>query len=306
KIASFDGGGIRGVITLKLLEALEAKGNFQTHTHFDLFAGTSTGSILAVALAAGLSVSEMLKDYKTLSADVFSHGKWLDLFQEKFSRKPLKETLLDVLAPFGIDATTPLSALTKKVVIPTVRLDDPQTKRWSMVLLENITPAGKNHGIIDAILSSTAAPTYFSSYENCVDGGVAMNNPSLAAYSVAQIPLSLEKRGVQLLSLGTGYVPKDYPGNEDWGPAEWLSLLSKDSSQGAVPLLSLLMDVSQQIPTQICSLLLPNAFRRINFPLSKAISLDDASAIPTLIAKTETFLDHHSDRITATATWLTT
>lgn len=56
RILSFDGGGIRGLVTLALLKRLEAKiPNLITGA--DLFAGTSTGGIIALGLAAGNSVT---------------------------------------------------------------------------------------------------------------------------------------------------------------------------------------------------------------------------------------------------------
>ena len=55
RILSFDGGGIRGIVTLAILKRLEtAFPNLIANT--DLFAGTSTGGIIALALAAGKSV----------------------------------------------------------------------------------------------------------------------------------------------------------------------------------------------------------------------------------------------------------
>jgi patatin-like phospholipase/acyl hydrolase len=54
RILSLDGGGIRGVLTASLLERLEEKQpGFLTMV--DLFAGTSTGGILALALASGMT-----------------------------------------------------------------------------------------------------------------------------------------------------------------------------------------------------------------------------------------------------------
>ena len=48
RILSCDGGGIRGVITAKLLQALDPS----VIKNIDLFAGTSTGSIIALGRAS--------------------------------------------------------------------------------------------------------------------------------------------------------------------------------------------------------------------------------------------------------------
>src|SRR5438270_13739741 len=53
-ILALDGGGIRGLLTTILLERLEAAvPGFLSH--IDLFAGTSTGGILALGLASGIT-----------------------------------------------------------------------------------------------------------------------------------------------------------------------------------------------------------------------------------------------------------
>ena len=49
RILSCDGGGIRGVITAKLLQALDPS----VIKNIDLFAGTSTGANLVAAIALG-------------------------------------------------------------------------------------------------------------------------------------------------------------------------------------------------------------------------------------------------------------
>ncbi|MEJ2299862.1 MAG: patatin-like phospholipase family protein, partial [Anaerolineales bacterium] len=71
RILSMDGGGIRGLITVILLERLES-----AHPGFlekiDLLAGTSTGGILALAVAAGLSPERIRHLYETSGRNVFA------------------------------------------------------------------------------------------------------------------------------------------------------------------------------------------------------------------------------------------
>ena len=63
RVLSLDGGGIRGLLTAVILERLEAANPFLSHV--DLFAGTSTGGILALGLAAGYSPTERLNYMKS-------------------------------------------------------------------------------------------------------------------------------------------------------------------------------------------------------------------------------------------------
>ena len=71
RILALDGGGVRGMITLAILERLEAllaeatgrtDGSFRLAHYFDLIGGTSTGSIIATGLAMGHSASELLAE----------------------------------------------------------------------------------------------------------------------------------------------------------------------------------------------------------------------------------------------------
>jgi patatin-like phospholipase/acyl hydrolase len=64
RILACDGGGIFGVITAKLLQALDRS----VLDSIDLFAGTSTGSIIALGLASGVSIDTILDLYSSEQA----------------------------------------------------------------------------------------------------------------------------------------------------------------------------------------------------------------------------------------------
>jgi patatin-like phospholipase/acyl hydrolase len=63
RLLALDGGGIRGLVTLGILEKLEADlraasdagASFRLSDFFDFIGGTSTGAILAAGLAIGKS-----------------------------------------------------------------------------------------------------------------------------------------------------------------------------------------------------------------------------------------------------------
>ena len=58
KLLALDGGGMRGVITLRVLRRLEKLLGQPLGEYFDYVAGTSTGAIIAGCLAAGMSVEK--------------------------------------------------------------------------------------------------------------------------------------------------------------------------------------------------------------------------------------------------------
>ena len=75
KILSLDGGGIRGVLSAKLLETVETALKEQKgqalHEYFDLISGTSTGSILAAGIACGMNAKRLIDIYKDEGENIF-------------------------------------------------------------------------------------------------------------------------------------------------------------------------------------------------------------------------------------------
>jgi patatin-like phospholipase/acyl hydrolase len=87
KLLSIDGGGIKGISALLILDAImtqirtkELSSRFSSNTtvrlpvdYFDLAAGTSTGGIIALMLfRLRMSTAQALEMYYRLAADVFS------------------------------------------------------------------------------------------------------------------------------------------------------------------------------------------------------------------------------------------
>lgn len=86
-ILSIDGGGARGMIPAVILEEVERRSGRRISSLFDRICGTSTGSILACALAAPESAGstepmfrarEIVEIYRTLGSEVFSRGSFND------------------------------------------------------------------------------------------------------------------------------------------------------------------------------------------------------------------------------------
>ncbi len=71
RILSLDGGGIRGIITAVWLDRLEQALKGPVREHFDLIAGTSTGGILACAVANGIAASKIIEMYNDYGREIF-------------------------------------------------------------------------------------------------------------------------------------------------------------------------------------------------------------------------------------------
>lgn len=70
RIVALDGGGIRGLVTLGWLERVTERYP-ECLTSADLLAGTSTGGILSLALAAGVSISDLRDLYLNRGPVIF-------------------------------------------------------------------------------------------------------------------------------------------------------------------------------------------------------------------------------------------
>jgi patatin-like phospholipase/acyl hydrolase len=286
RILSLDGGGIRGVFTTTVLEQLAAAApGFLAKV--DLFAGTSTGAIIALGLAAGIAPAELTRLYLEHGAEIFpeSHLGWLadasKLVCAEYDNANLERLLEEAFAPLGV-AT--LGDLRPKVLVPTFDLDsadDPRRapgapRTWKPKFFHNYDgPTGdRDARIVDVLMRTTAGPTYFPTYDGFVDGGVIANNPSVAALAQAINP---ETGGqaladVRLLSVGTGRRLRFKAGKtHDWGYVQW-----------AKPLLHILIEGAMDTARYECQQLLGTHFQRVDDDLAREIELDDVADAPAL------------------------
>jgi len=276
RILSFDGGGIRGLVTLALLKRLETQIPNLIKSA-DLLAGTSTGGIIALGLAAGKSVDDLIALYQNNGKKIFDDS-WLNNIRnvDGLVGADYEQTELQTLLQ-GIFADKQLKDLGKRVLIPSFDLDDEdpdETKRtWNPKFFHNF-PGPDSDGdesVVDVALNTSAAPTYFPTHATYIDGGVVANNPSMAAVAQTQDNRNTDPApalgDIRVLSLGTGTNLSFVNGeNLDWGLAQW-----------AKPLVSLLLDASMGIADYQCRFMLRDNYRRIApvFPHDTNIKLDE-------------------------------
>ncbi len=304
RILSFDGGGIRGVLTAVLLNRLlgEYPGLLQARPDtVTMFAGTSTGGILALGLAAGLTPKDIRDLYVTNGKLIFDSSWARDVVDvgglsgSKYDNANLKQILQETFG--GLK----LQDLKSRVLIASFSLDnqapDAFNRTWNPKFFHNF-PGADSDGeslVINVAMDTSAAPTYFPSYGVYVDGGVIANNPSMAAVGQA-----LDGRNepaeraalneIKLLSLGTGASLQYIDGqNLDWGDAQWIK-----------PILNIMMDGSVGVADFQCKQLLGDQYWRLEpiFPSGKSFPMDDVSKIVDLMDFAGSF------DLTATVAWL--
>jgi patatin-like phospholipase/acyl hydrolase len=283
RIISFDGGGIRGVFSATLIEEMDKqqKGFWQD---FDLYAGTSTGGIIALALAAGIEPPQIRELYEQNGSKVFEHpipypfSLILQPFMAAYTHKNLKRLLIEW---FG-DKT--LGDLKKRVMITSFDLVNPyprpgRPRMWKPKFFTNFPTPGEDSGekIVDVALRTSAAPTFFPIYQGYTDGGVAANDPSMAALAQALDKNTGQQvlKNVVLLSVGAG-LNAHYLNvkRENWGWLQWF---------WGLLVINIMFDGSLGVAEYQCSRILEERYHRLNPALDQDVALDEVSAIPYLV-----------------------
>ena len=274
KILSIDGGGIRGVFPAMLLANYEAElkskgvANWQVYQNFDLLAGTSTGGILAIALALGIPAQELYELYLTEAKNIFGKKKGI-LEQIKYAsheRDVLERLIRDKFKETNSEGKDPILKDCKtNVCIPIFDLLHGKPS----VLKNNYHPRFTRDYHIpayQAALATSAAPTFFTpfgaeykdlngvskTFNNKVDGGVFANNPALLAIIEAQEAFKQELSDLKVLSIGTGHQRfSDGEKRQKWGLHYWMlkdkkrriiDLFMQGQSQLAENLISLMQN----------------------------------------------------------------
>ena len=228
RMLALDGGGIRGLLTLGILEVVEkfiaGRTGKALHEYFDYIAGTSTGAIIAAGLASGLSVGSLVKFYQDNGEAMFESSRLIDRVKSFYTADPLRYKLQEV---FGEKTT--LEPQNLKCLLLVVTKNATTDSPWP---ISSNPDAIYNHPqrldcnlkipLWQIVRASTAAPVYFPPEmlqwdKNdpkktfvFVDGGVTPhNNPAFLLYRMATEPAyrltwGAGERSLFLLSVGTG------------------------------------------------------------------------------------------------------
>jgi patatin-like phospholipase/acyl hydrolase len=247
-----------------------------------LVGGSSIGGVNALCLAAGCSPARMVKLYSDRAKNIFKKRDWWDsiagpgdeLYRADYDNDGLREELEGLLGDKS------LGDLDKKVLISSFDLDNRgaldtyQRRFWKAKFFHNYDSSGndKDQLAVDVGLRTSAAPTYFPSYQGYVDGGLVANNPALCALGRA-VKSGVPLEEIVILSIGAGMSPAYVEGERlDWGYKQWMPLL-----------MPLFLDGMTGIPDYVCEQLLPNRYVRVQSFLQEDIPLDGVDKVDDLI-----------------------
>lgn len=311
KILSFDGGGIRGVLSARILKEVERQIKEKTgkplHEYFDMIAGTSTGSILTAGVANKLPTDQIIELYKKYGASIFPSKfrvPFLTNIKEgvipgkgyKYSHEGLENALRE---QFG---DTPIS----KIESPIILILAYDTLYRNTTFFTNCHPE-LGERWFDPIplwkicVCSSSAPTYFPPYKlepgkevgkwefPHIDGGVSANNPSLAAISQAlsisqskDVPEEVKKKynlnnvqlqDISLLSIGTGQSgnPFTYEEVKGWSVLRLVSHL-----------VDIFMEPKGEIDSRVCMQLMggleSDRYLRLQFELNEKFAAKEGES----------------------------
>ncbi|XP_076883182.1 patatin-like protein 1 [Bidens hawaiensis] len=276
-ILNIDGGGIRGVIPGVILQYLESElqeldgKEARLIDYFDVVSGTSTGGLITTMITAPNADNRPLFARKDIVPFYLEHGPKIfkqvggplagfikllkTLVGPRYNGKYLKQVT-------SLLGTTKLSQTLTNIVIPTFDIKNMQPVIFSSFQV----PREPNLDVqlADVCMGTSAAPTYLPAHYfqkgdrefNLIDGGMAVNNPSLLA--IGEVTRQLMKAGPYfpvitpldytrylLISLGTGtqkQTPKfDAKMASKWGVIGWLT------NQGSTPLIDAFTQASADL-----------------------------------------------------------
>ncbi len=282
RILALDGGGIRGVLTLGMLAEIEALlkkrfGNdddFRLAHYFDLIGGTSTGSIIAAALAIGKTVAEVRQHYEDLGNAVFKPSIWrLGLVRQKFDAADVARALKSVFGDRTLaqgDYLTGLMVMSKRLDTgsPWPLSNNPRARyfgvRPNVISANSPTIPNGEFPLWKVVRASSAAPYFFAPEHidiaradksrglgavkgEFIDGGVSTaNNPSLQLMLMATLEgfnfnWKVGPDDLLVVSLGTGKAD----------PAQGLSsgLMGVSAAHAMRALTSLMDDCGDMVET---------------------------------------------------------
>ena len=330
-------GLIPALVIKNLEERLQAEAgpDARVADYFHLFAGTSTGGLVALSLTARdpgepsrpkISAEDLAKLYTDDGRTIFHLGLWRKirtlwgLIGPKYSSKPLGNA---ITAHLGAEPKLADALRDLMVVAYDMTASEPYFfKRWPA-----LEDDAANHPIVDAALATAAAPTYFPSKEvddhALVDGGVFAANPALAAVVEAlkrrsDEPHHLSTDDLLVLSIGTGQHEDHFSQGEvsGWGKLGWVL-----PHNGDPPILATVLGgasdgvdhwthtlLNEPPPPHVTKEEIGRGprFYRMQVDLNRTIQMDDPSkatldalrsAADTLVAERETELADIAERL---------
>lgn len=318
-VLSLDGGGIRGLIAGRILQAIDEEAHQPLHGLFDLVAGTSTGALLALGLALPDPNAGARRDGREL-AELYRHcGRCMfqrstghtlrtlwGLVGSRYPSGPAEE-VFDL--HFG---DVRLSQACPDVLVPAydLRAREP----YAFTSWRARSEPDQDADAADVARAATAAPVFFEPYplpgddgasRVLVDGGLIANSPAVSAYVEVLADPGLPDRAY-VVSVGTGDQHESYPPEQarGWGLLDWATRIVDVVIDGSQH------EADRHLDRALCGP--EDTYHRLQPPLdpqdpsldrASTGQLDDASKqnLDALEVLAAAYLEEHRDQVRAIA-----
>lgn len=264
RILALSGGGARGIFQARLIQRIETEFSIRIIDNCSHIAGVSTGSITAAALAVGARGRDIYHSFTSLANLIFRRKLFAAIRSgPRYSQDTFRRELASMLGDYTFDA------LPIELIIPASSVDTHNGRVFTKATDPRML-------VIDAVLASTAAPTYFAPWRvrgdarAYYDGGLWANSPGAVALRVATT--TTEVCNVRLLSIGTGKLPS----GSNPAQLDRIRTLSIRTIQFLLDIVPSLRD--WDIAEQIKWILSSTQWLDINPVLRRWIPLDDVKA----------------------------
>ena len=204
RVLALDGGGVRGAISVAFLERIEEIFGAQAYAdylktnegataspqaretkrkeladavllcdHFDFVGGTSTGALIAGAIALGYRTDQIKDFYLKRAQTIFQRPFWrIPGLQAKFDARGLQKEIDDIVRDRTLDSAdlrTGMCVVTKRMDTgaPWILANNPRTPYWDTKAPDPAKPNDKGHignrhyKLATLVRASTAAPHFF-------------------------------------------------------------------------------------------------------------------------------------------------
>ncbi|KIM21761.1 hypothetical protein M408DRAFT_300959 [Serendipita vermifera MAFF 305830] len=236
KLASFDGGGVRGLSQLEIMNNIMHRLNWDRQLngdepllpceHFDLIGGSGTGGLIAIMLAKlRMTVEETSEEFCML-IDVF---KKLDATPQEMTQL-LKESMEDIMKRRGLLINTKLLDVAQTQGCQCFVVASLRANTGTRICLRSYpvpTHPASNVTIIEAILATCAMQPTFAPVKlgpryrekEYIGPSLGANNPIHDVISEAHSLFGKEATVASILSVGSGHpgiitIPSDDGGDD--------------------------------------------------------------------------------------------
>jgi patatin-like phospholipase/acyl hydrolase len=231
-ILSIDGGGIRGIIPAIILAELEKDLSKSLYETFDMYAGSSVGSWIILAISAlQYNSTQLLALFNEPTIQQIFCKRWFGLLSLIHGHKYKGSGKRAVLDHVFQDVR--FLSLKKQTLVTAYDLVNNQAVVFKS--RGKSSDAAYNPTVAEIADASSAAPTYFPPIETSatptrwlVDGGIVANDPALCIITEA-LHAGIELENIKVFSIGSGISDKfsqdpDKFGKASlgWGAFSWL------------------------------------------------------------------------------------